>query len=174
MLLLQATGRHRINGRESEASSRDFFSMRETTPGVFRIQSRYYQQRRLFPLEDSDFYLAWVDFRTPLAPPGSIPLPDPPTIVQQPQPVVVQEGEPASFSVSATGEGTLAYQWQREGEDLAGAQASILTLSSTAASDGGSYRVLVSNEGGVTTSATANLTVAHSPRHHLSARWGRP
>ena len=162
MLLLQATGRHRINGRESEASSRDFFSYEETSPGVFRIQSRYYQSEDSFPLEDSDFYLAWVDFRTPLAPPGSIPLPDPPAIVQQPQPVVVQEGEPASFSVSATGEGTLAYQWQREGEDLAGAQTSILTLSSTAASDGGSYRVLVSNEGGVTTSAAANLTV-HTP-----------
>jgi len=162
MLLLQATGRHRINGRESEAASRDFFSYEETASGVFTIESRYHQDASTFPTEDSDFYFAWVDFNTPLAPPGSLPLPDPPTIQEQPQSVAIKEGEAISFSVIASGEGKLSYQWQHNGEDLPGAQASSLVLSLTSALDSGSYRVLVSNEGGVTTSVAATLTI-HSP-----------
>ncbi|MES2696902.1 MAG: hypothetical protein V4773_25780, partial [Verrucomicrobiota bacterium] len=36
-----------------------------------------------------------------------------PTVTAQPSPVTVISGEPAAFSVTATGAGTLTYQWRR-------------------------------------------------------------
>ena len=162
MVILQATGRHRQNGRDTEAASRDFLSYEETEPGKFVIESRYYQNDSSFPLEDTEFYFAWVDFIAPLAPAGSTPLPDPPVISQQPANVEAQQGESATFTVKASGEGPFEYQWQLNETDIPDANTDTFTIASASTTDSGTYRVLVSNLGGLTTSSTATLTV-HTP-----------
>ena len=83
-----------------------------------------------------------------------------PAITSQPASVAVAAGAAASFSVVATGTAPLAYQWLRNGADIAGATAASHTLPVTALSDNGAvFRVRISNAGGAVTSANATLTV---------------
>lgn len=82
-----------------------------------------------------------------------------PQITTQPQAASVDDGATASFSVTASGT-TLAYQWQRNGADIAGATSATFALApATLADDGASFRVVVSNGGGSVTSNGAALTV---------------
>jgi hypothetical protein len=85
-------------------------------------------------------------------------LPLAPTISAQPAAAAVAAGAAVSFSVTAAN-GDLAYQWRRNGVDLAGATNSALTISSAQNSDAGSYSVVVANIVGSITSNTAQLTV---------------
>ena len=85
-----------------------------------------------------------------------------PTIVEQPQPATVPAGNMAVFTVVATGTEPLGYQWQRNGVNLPGANASRLTINKPQAADSGDYRVVVSNSVGTVASATARLTVEGS------------
>jgi hypothetical protein len=83
-----------------------------------------------------------------------------PAIGTQPANVTVSAGQPATFTVSATGSGTLGYQWQRDGVNIAGATKSSYTLPSAALSDSGAkFRVVVTNAAGSATSNAATLTV---------------
>jgi len=83
-----------------------------------------------------------------------------PTITAQPQNVNVTAPNGASFSVSATGSTPLSYQWKKNGADIAGANASTLTLASTSTADSGAqFRVAVSNAAGTAISDPATLTV---------------
>jgi hypothetical protein len=62
--------------------------------------------------------------------------------------------------VSATGTATLTYQWQRNGVAITGAIGTTYTTPTTTATDSGaSYRVIVTNGAGTTTSLNATLTV---------------
>ena len=162
MVLLQTTGRYRFNNRDTIAASRSFLSYEETEEGKFIIESRYYENDTSFPLEDTEFYFAWVDFFAPLAPAGSTPLPDPPVITQHPDDVEVKLGEQAIFTIAATGEEPLEYQWQFNEEDIEGADGQTLEINDAQLANDGSYRVLVSNRGGVVMSETATLVV-HVP-----------
>jgi hypothetical protein len=90
----------------------------------------------------------------------SVAAPVAPTITAQPASVSVAAGAAASFSVAATGSAPLAYQWQRNGVDIAGATAATYTIAVTALSDNGAtLRVRVSNAGGSAISSSATLTV---------------
>jgi glucose/arabinose dehydrogenase len=81
-----------------------------------------------------------------------------PNIAQQPQSQTVYVGTAATFSVLA--DGATAYQWQRNGSNIAGATASSYTLAATAVTDtGAQFRVLVSNSFGSVPSNAATLTV---------------
>jgi glucose/arabinose dehydrogenase len=83
-----------------------------------------------------------------------------PTITQHPANRTVQPGSPATFTVMASGVGTLSYQWQRNGGDIAGANAPSYTLASATLGDNGArFRVRVSNTIGNTLSNEATLTV---------------
>ena len=83
-----------------------------------------------------------------------------PAVSQQPTDVIVGPGTPATFSVMATGQQPLSYQWQRDGSNIPGATASSYTLSSPTLSDNGAqFRCVVSNGLGSTTSMSATLTV---------------
>jgi hypothetical protein len=86
----------------------------------------------------------------------------PPSIVSQPQSQTVIAGQSASFSVSASGTAPLRYQWRRNGANIAGATASTYTLANAQPANAGQYTVVVSNNGGVATSAPATLTVNYS------------
>jgi hypothetical protein len=83
----------------------------------------------------------------------------PPAITAQPQSVSVPGGQPAQFTVTASGSGPLAYQWQKNGTNLAGATMPALAIGNAQPGDAGEYRVAVTNAAGSVSSATATLTV---------------
>ena len=69
-------------------------------------------------------------------------------------------GGSATFSVGATGDAPLGYQWLRGGADMPGATSSTFTLANAQASDNGSlWRARVSNAAGQVLSAVATLSV---------------
>ncbi len=83
-----------------------------------------------------------------------------PTITTQPQAASVTAGQAATFSVTAKGSPTPAYQWLRNGTAIAGATASAYITPATATTDNGAqFSVTASNSSGSVTSATATLTV---------------
>src|SRR5439155_3277008 len=87
----------------------------------------------------------------------------PPAITRQPASQTVLAGSPVTFSIMATGTATLAYQWRRNGLDLAGQNMSALTYASAQGSDAGDYSVVVANAAGAATSQVATLTVLLPP-----------
>lgn len=93
------------------------------------------------------------------APDSQAPVSAPPAITAQPQPSVVNDGASANFMVTATGSG-LAYQWLRNGTNIAGASAASYTVAAAALADTGTrFAVVVSNTAGTVTSNEAVLTV---------------
>ena len=88
-------------------------------------------------------------------------IPPAPVISAQPTEQSVNVGEVATFSVSATGTGTLTYQWKKNGVDLTGAEASNYTTpAAVVAYTGNVYAVAVSDGYGQTTlSSSARLVV---------------
>ena len=88
-------------------------------------------------------------------------LPDPPTITQQPSPQSVCPGSTATFSVTATGEGTLTYQWQKNqvnltnGGHYSGVTTATLTISNADSNDAANYRCVVTGGCGTATSNEA-------------------
>jgi len=83
-----------------------------------------------------------------------------PVIGTQPASHTVTEGGTASFSVAATGNGTLTYQWKKGGVDLAGRISATLTLNPVALADAGSYTVQVTNTlSGTAQASTSNAAV---------------
>jgi hypothetical protein len=90
----------------------------------------------------------------------------PPTIPAegQPQSQSVLNGANLSFTVSASGTAPLSYQWRKGGVNVTGANVSgtttnQLSLTTVAASDAGSYDVVVTNAYGAATSTVAVLTI---------------
>ncbi len=84
----------------------------------------------------------------------------PPAISTAPADVNVVAGDAATFTVAATGTGTLAYQWLRDGSAIAGATAASYTLASAALGDDGAhFAVRVSNATGGVDSTAARLGV---------------
>jgi hypothetical protein len=82
-----------------------------------------------------------------------------PSIGAHPQSQTVAPGASVTFSVTATGDPPLSYQWQKDGTNLAGATQATLALSNVQPGDAGAYRVVVSNSAGSATSAAATLAV---------------
>ena len=68
-------------------------------------------------------------------------------------------GDAVELSVLAQGEGELVYQWLKDGQAIAQANASRLTIGSLQKSDAGLYQVRVSGACGVVTSSEAKLSV---------------
>ena len=82
-----------------------------------------------------------------------------PTISVQPASQAVTSGTAVTFSVTATGDGTLGYQWYKDSTPISGATSSSYAIASASTSDAGSYDVVVTNSGGSTTSSSATLTI---------------
>lgn len=78
-------------------------------------------------------------------------------IVSQPQPQTVCYGDSAVFSITATGVGTLAYQWRRECVEIPGATGDQLIIDNISESDFGAYSCVVSDDCGVLTSEPGQL-----------------
>jgi len=83
-----------------------------------------------------------------------------PFVVTSPQARSVIEGASAVFAVAADGAQPLAYQWQRSGTELPGANgSSYVTAPVSLADSGAQLRVIITNAFGATTSSWATLTV---------------
>ena len=57
-------------------------------------------------------------------------------------------GSSATLSVSATGVGTITYQWYKNGQPIPGATMPQLSVLNLSANDAGNYIVVVSNPAG--------------------------
>lgn len=90
---------------------------------------------------------------------GASPAVSAPVITSQPGDGSALTGATVTFSVTATGTG-LAYQWRRNGTDVAGATgASYTTPALSSVDSGAQYTVVVSNAGGSTTSSAARVNL---------------
>ena len=87
------------------------------------------------------------------------------TILQQPADQARCLGDDASFTVAVTGEGTILYQWQKDGISLvdgngiSGTLSPSLQIVQVKADHGGTYRCVVTAECGSQTSGVATLTI---------------
>jgi|GEM_PF-1032080 len=83
-----------------------------------------------------------------------------PTFTTQPASQTVAVGSTVQFTASATGAGTISYQWQVNGVDISGATGTTLTVTNVYYTDNGkSYTVKASNNSGTMVSSSALLTV---------------
>ena len=90
-----------------------------------------------------------------------------PVITGHPRSQEVPHGGTAVFTVAAEGAGTLAYQWQKDGADLSdgtgisGTRTAQLAIAGVTEADPGSYRCVVTDDCGTSTSSPAVLTVLY-------------
>jgi hypothetical protein len=91
---------------------------------------------------------------------------NPPMITQNPVGGTYWTPSTVNLTAAASGGGTLAYQWQKDGAGLgnggqySGANTPTLTITSVAAANVGDYRLVVTNPNGAATSQVASITVS--------------
>jgi hypothetical protein len=91
--------------------------------------------------------------------------PGAPTITSQPQSQTVNPGGTVNFTVVATGNPPIGYQWRKNavnlsnGGNISGVTTTTLTITNVQQTDAGTYSVAVSNTNGSVNSAEAVLTV---------------
>lgn len=91
--------------------------------------------------------------------------PRPPSIIAQPQSQTVFVGSNATFSVIASGDPPVSYQWQKNGVNLGGETNTALALTNVHFGNAGDYTVIVSNSlGAATNDPPAVLTVIEPPK----------
>ncbi len=86
-----------------------------------------------------------------------------PAITTPPVAQTAAVGGSATFTVVATGDPTLTYQWSRDEVELSTAKSATLALTALTATDAGNYTVVVTNSVGSVTSAAASLTLTGLP-----------
>lgn len=86
--------------------------------------------------------------------------PLPPVIEGLPETLTVQEGEVITLSAKLSGTGPFTYQWEKDGQPLAGETRATLTLPVADAAHAGTYRVRVTNAVGSALSGGTTITVA--------------
>lgn len=86
-----------------------------------------------------------------------------PSITNQPTSITVGAGSTTNFSVQATGNGTLTYQWRLNGTNLTvNATSATLNLANVQSDNAGNYSVRVADTLGAVTSVVATLTVTNA------------
>lgn len=85
----------------------------------------------------------------------------PTTITSQPTAVSVDEGKSFTLKVVAAGS-TLEYQWQRNGQSIAGATSAEYTVAASSTADEGSYVCVVTGGCGTVTTTAVTVTVVPS------------
>jgi glucose/arabinose dehydrogenase len=88
-----------------------------------------------------------------------------PIVSTQPVSITVPISESATFTVTASGDPTLTYQWKRNNVDIPGATSNSYTLTNVQMSDDGAkFRCLITNGVGSILSSEATLTVVNNTR----------
>jgi hypothetical protein len=93
-----------------------------------------------------------------------------PSVTSAPVPQTVDAGASIVLSVTATGSPAPSYQWQKNGMNLAGATNPSLVIGAAAATDSGTYSVVVTNQGGSVTTVPVLVTVRYSQLVNISTR----
>ncbi|HEY3913197.1 MAG TPA: immunoglobulin domain-containing protein [Verrucomicrobiae bacterium] len=83
-----------------------------------------------------------------------------PLIFQQPRTATVSSNASTLFMVVGEGYRPLSYQWQFEGTNIPGQTVAMLALTNIDGGQAGNYTVVITNIGGVVTSAPAALIVS--------------
>jgi formylglycine-generating enzyme required for sulfatase activity len=86
-----------------------------------------------------------------------------PLIDSHPLPLTVSRDDSATFSVAATGNGTLTYQWQKDGVDIPGATSSSFVVSNVQSSNVGFYRCVITDNFGDAFTNEASLRIFGLP-----------
>ncbi len=86
-----------------------------------------------------------------------------PVITLQPQNTTIQVNNNLSLSVNASGEGSLNYQWYKNNIEMPSKTNKTLLISNVSQSDGGAYKVKVSNSYGSVYSNTVTVNIKLSP-----------
>jgi hypothetical protein len=100
---------------------------------------------------------------------AGFPPPLGPQILIQPSSEMLYAGETASFTASASGPGTLFYQWQTNGVNIgnggqvSGATTTNLVITNVSSANAVNYTLIVTNSGGASTSSVATLTIVPFP-----------
>jgi hypothetical protein len=79
-------------------------------------------------------------------------------ISAHPQNVTATLGTAASLGVTATGSGTLSYQWYKGATAISGATSATYNIAALSAADAGRYRVRVTDSNGSVSSSSATVT----------------
>ena len=87
----------------------------------------------------------------------------PPQITTQPQKIINPAGSSVALKVDVTSQSPVTYQWRFNGQNIANAADSTLTLANIQAANSGDYSVAVMNLAGATTNLIASLLVAVTP-----------
>jgi hypothetical protein len=95
--------------------------------------------------------------------PVSVRVETKPVITSQPQSAALPLGANITLTVSAVGNGAIAYQWLKDGQPMAGATSLFLVVSLRTDSDFGQYTVRVANAAGATESEPALIQKAAPP-----------
>jgi hypothetical protein len=82
-----------------------------------------------------------------------------PAFTTQPQSQTVTAGATVTFTAAASGTPSPAFQWRKDGADIAGATSATLTLNNVQLADGATYTVVATNTVSSLTSVGAILTV---------------
>lgn len=107
-------------------------------------------------------------------------LPSPPSILGQPSSIALQQGQTATFTVLGAGTPPLSYQWQRNAQDIAGANGASYTTDPVSLTDiGALFRCIISNGLGSVASNAAVLTLVIPPSitsqpFHQTVNAGQP
>lgn len=91
------------------------------------------------------------------------PSTNPPSITAQPQGQTNAVGSTISFSVTATGSGTLNYQWLFDGTNIPDATTNPLVIINAQLTNNGNYSVVITNFFGSVTSSVAALLLTNAP-----------
>jgi hypothetical protein len=94
----------------------------------------------------------------------------PPVVLTQPAAATRTVGQSVTFTIAASGSGSLAYQWYLDGIPIAGANAPSYTLAAVALTDAGAYTAGVRNTAGEVLSNPALLVVNPAPIPKLNLR----
>ncbi len=97
-----------------------------------------------------------------------------PVITTQPQSQSVTVGQNVTFTATAEGAATLAYQWRFNGTNLSGATSTNLVITNVQSSHAGSYTIVVTNFNGTETSSVALLTVLRASTTNVLASSTNP
>jgi hypothetical protein len=99
--------------------------------------------------------------------PASLSLAAAPVFTTHPASQSAAVGATAAFTASATGAGTITYQWLKDGAALPGATTSTLIVTNVQTANLGSYSLVASNASGPTVSNPAQLTFTLPPSFTL-------
>ncbi len=91
-----------------------------------------------------------------------------PTITAQPSSQTVNLGDTITLSAGASGTPAPAFQWQKNGSNIAGANGTNLIIAGAQLTDAGSYTVVASNTVGSATSSAATVTVQDLPQTRVT------